>query len=78
MSPTRISSARAIATVRAVPTTALAVVLASATLAPTFLAPPQTRAMLDIHDATYVYTDEALPGDGRPPSPGPTDPSGAM
>jgi|RhiMetdeSRZDD1v2_1073273.scaffolds.fasta_scaffold1170097_2 hypothetical protein len=69
MSPTRATT-----TSRAVPTVAIA--LASAALALSLLAPTQARATPDT-GVTFVYSDEALPGEGRPPSPGPTDPDGA-
>jgi len=54
----------------------VAIALASAALALSLLAPTQARATPDT-GVTFVYSDEALPGEGRPPSPGPTDPDGA-
>jgi len=71
MSPTRATT-----TAKAIPTATLTFALASAALALAFLIPAQARAMPD-RGVTFAYSDEALPGEGRPPSPGPTDPDGA-
>jgi hypothetical protein len=70
------SPARANTTARTAPTAKLAFALAGAALALAVLLPAQARAMPDT-GVTFAYSDEALPGEGRPPSPGPTDPDGA-
>ena len=55
-------------------TIATGVALAYAALAA--LAPAQAGNKLVPGGVMLAYSDEALPGEGRPPSPGPTDPDG--
>jgi hypothetical protein len=77
------STNRATTISQAVPTATRAMVPAGATLALAlliFIFSAQARAMPDAMPhlgVTFAYSDEALPGEGRPPSPGPTDPDGA-
>jgi len=62
----------------AVPATALAIALTSAALALAIQTSAEVQAGPAPGGATYVHSDAGLPGEGRPPSPGPTDPEGAM
>jgi hypothetical protein len=62
----------------AVPATALAVALASAALALAVQASAEVQAGPAPGGVAYVHSDAGLPGEGRPPSPGPTDPDGPM
>jgi hypothetical protein len=39
-------------------------------------APVTARDMSEPGSAVLAFSDEALPGEGRPPIPGPTDPDG--
>jgi hypothetical protein len=65
MSPHRAGTARS-----ATLTALLAVALASTAFS-------LTAGAADAGDIILAYSDEALPGEGRPPAPGPTDPDGA-
>jgi hypothetical protein len=71
MNPTPTTAARRVA---------LTIVLAAAlaNVAPAFAcqAPAQARALPGLADMVLAYRDGVLPGEGRPPSPGPTDPGG--
>ena len=62
----------------AVPATALAVALAGAALALAIQTSAEVQAGPAPGGVTYVHSDAGLPGEGRPPSPGPTDPDGAL
>ena len=55
-------------------TIAVPVALAYAALAAS--APAQAGNLSLPDGVVLTYSDEALPGEGRPPSPGPTDPDG--
>jgi hypothetical protein len=67
---------------RSIPTAKRAHVLLPAALAiaaTAVLAPPAVRdqAAAAPQQVAFAAADDGLPGDGRPPSPGPTDPHGA-
>jgi hypothetical protein len=53
----------------------LAVTLAVAALAFTAPIADQARPLAGPQPPVAAVSDEALPGEGRPPSPGPTDPT---
>jgi hypothetical protein len=71
------SPAKTTTTARTVLTVALAVGLASAVPALTLHASAQAQTFTDSGDLTFAYPGGGLPGEGRPPAPGPTDPDGA-
>jgi len=62
----------------AVPATALAIALTSAALALAIQTSAEVQAGPAPGGVTYIHSGAGLPGEGRPPSPGPTDPEGAM
>jgi hypothetical protein len=76
MSPTRTAPAAI-----AVMSMAMAVGFGGAALALGVRTSPQAQARAALGPpagiAAYAYSDEAIPGEGRPPTPGPTDPDGA-
>ncbi len=61
---------------RAALTIVLAAALASAGPAFACQAPAQARALPEQAGMVLAYPGGGLPGEGRPPSPGPTDPDG--
>jgi hypothetical protein len=69
--PIRTAAAR-----RAILTIVLAGVLASAAPAFACQAPAQARVLPEQAGTVLAYPGGGLPGEGRPPSPGPTDPDG--
>jgi hypothetical protein len=73
MSPTRAPAIRRAALAAAVGgalgSAAVALALQTGTM-------PRDIARSGSGVAVVAYSDEALPGEGRPPSPGPTDPGG--
>jgi hypothetical protein len=62
----------------AVPATALAIALTGAALALAIQTSAEVQAGPASGNVMYVHSEAGLPGEGRPPSPGPTDPDGAL
>jgi hypothetical protein len=62
----------------AVSATALAIAVASTALALAIRTSAEVQAGPASAVVTYVHSEAGLPGEGRPPSPGPTDPDGAL
>ena len=71
------SPASAAAITRTVQVAALGLALAGTVLSPAFQASAASASGAAPGSVIWAYSDEAIPGGGRPPSPGPTDPDGA-